>query len=163
MSAGDLARVENPRVDIAGIEIVLCACGVAKEVRIGRELTALGDDHDFIARDGFFANGASERLSDRAFARLHSIRESGVEDISRPLEEIANDASVEKIIDSARIPSQRAEGDRREPEVVRTGKMIFYAALPLRESSGAQAGRPAGKGNRSLFGTGRIGRHGAGG
>ena len=163
MSAGDFTWVENPGVDIAGIEIVLCASRVAKEVRIGCELTALGDDHDFIARDGIFANGASERMSDRTFARLHSIRESGIEDISRPLEEIANDASVEKIIDSARIASQRAEGDRREPEIVGAGERILCAALPLRESSGAGAGSPAGKGNRSLFGTGRIGRHGAGG
>ena len=112
MSAGDLARIENLRVDIACVEIVLCASRVVIEIRVGSELAAFGDDYDFIACDRFFADGARKRLPERPFARLHPIREGGVEDIPRPLEKIPDDTSIEQIIDTAGIPSQGAERDR---------------------------------------------------
>ena len=164
----DVVEGHDAGVDIGRVEIALGGGVVVGAVGIRCHGAALCDDDDLVSRGASFANGSAKRVANGSFARLVAIRERRVEDVRPFLEQVAYDASIEQVVDTAGIAAERAEGDGGKPEIVGPREMIRRGESSrvfkaFSQAIGKAAGANTGSASREQFGgVGNWRSHGSG-
>ncbi len=151
VSAVDVLEVDEAGIDVGRVEVALGGGMVPDARAVGRQGAPLRHDDDLLARDLSLGEGAAKGLADRPLARLEPVRERGVHHVAGRLEIVGEGASVEQVVDPARIPAQGAEAEGGEPEGIGSREVVRGDVLSERErtrsggrgATGDEIGRPS--------------------